>query len=345
MQQSRNMQALEWEDIDKTRFYPIGVLMKMSIRAMDYPAALIRTQLQVQRGNSLYNGTFDAFFKILRAEGVRGLYRGFMVNSFTVVSSQAHITTYMLVRKYVSQYTEDNTVKALVAGGLASLVAQSIHVPIDVVSQQLMMQGQGLHLSRFQLNTHTEAGKPRILFSQSRSIMSQIYAADGFRGFYRGYVASLFTYIPNSAVWWPLYQFYAEQLSKLAPSEFPHLILQGIAGPIAAATASTFTNPMDVVRARVQVEGRSSVVETFRQLITEEGFRGLTKGLSARIIASTPTAILMAVGYETLKKMTLLPKQDDSTQRTIDGSRQGPSSSRPRHASVPTNDRAEEKAW
>lgn len=44
-----------------------------------------------------------------------------------------------------------------------------------------------------------------------------------------------------------------EQLSKLAPSECPHLVLQAMAGPLAAATASTVTNPMDVVRARVQV--------------------------------------------------------------------------------------------
>ena len=40
----------------------------------------------------------------------------------------------------------------------------------------------------------------------------------------------------------------------MAPSDCPHLILQAMAGPLAAATASTVTNPMDVVRARVQVE-------------------------------------------------------------------------------------------
>lgn len=39
----------------------------------------------------------------------------------------------------------------------------------------------------------------------------------------------------------------------MAPSDCPHLILQAVAGPLAAATASTVTNPMDVVRARVQV--------------------------------------------------------------------------------------------
>lgn len=206
MQRKRNIQIIEWEDLDKRKFYSFGVFMTMAIRATVYPATLIRTRLQVQRGKSLYSGTFDAFFKILRAEGVRGLYRGFVVNTFTLISGQAYITTYELVRKYVSQYSENNTVKSLVAGGSASLVAQSITVPIDVVSQQLMMQGQGKHLTRFRLDTQTGN---KSVFGQTRNIMAQIFAVDGFSGFYRGYVASLLTYIPNSAVWWPFYHFYA----------------------------------------------------------------------------------------------------------------------------------------
>ncbi|XP_048828732.1 solute carrier family 25 member 44a [Brienomyrus brachyistius] len=314
MQQKRNIQIIEWEDLDKKKFYSFGVFMTMTIRATVYPATLIRTRLQVQKGKSLYNGTFDAFFKILRTEGVRGLYRGFMVNTFTLISGQAYITTYELVRKYVSSYSTNNTLKSLVAGGSASLVAQSITVPIDVVSQQLMMQGQGAHLTRFRVKPKMAmaARKDRVTFGQTRDIIVQIFAADGFRGFYRGYVASLLTYIPNSAVWWPFYHFYAEQLSKLAPSECPHLVLQAMAGPLAAATASTVTNPMDVVRARVQVEGRTSVIETFKQLLAEEGLLGMTKGLSARIISSTPTAIVMVVGYETLKKLSLRPELLDS---------------------------------
>ncbi|KAJ0001858.1 hypothetical protein NQD34_001654 [Periophthalmus magnuspinnatus] len=310
MQQKRNIQIIEWEDLDKRKFYSFGIFMTMTIRATVYPATLIRTRLQVQRGRSLYNGTLDAFVKILRTEGVRGLYRGFMVNTFTLISGQAYITTYQVVRKYVSLYSDNNTLKSLVAGGSASLVAQSITVPIDVVSQQLMMQGQREHLSRFKV--HTDTGGSKRVFGPTRNIMGQIFAADGLRGFYRGYVASLLTYIPNSAVWWPFYHFYAEQLSRLAPSDCPHLLLQAVAGPLAAATASTVTNPMDVVRARIQVEGRSSVMDTFKQLISEEGFWGLTKGLSARIISSAPTAIVMVVGYETLKKLSLRPELVDS---------------------------------
>lgn len=211
MQQKGAIQIIEWEDLDKRKFYSLGVFMTLTTRATVYPASLIRTRLQVQKGKALYSGTLDAFCKILRAEGVRGLYRGFLLNTFTLVSGQAYITTYELARKYVSQYSPSNTVKSVVAGGAASLVAQTITVPIDVVSQQLMMQGQGEHLTRFKAKPKMmlATSKRRLTFGQTRDITVQIFAADGFRGFYRGYVASLLTYIPNSALWWPFYHFYA----------------------------------------------------------------------------------------------------------------------------------------
>uniref|UniRef100_A0A8D0DVQ5 Solute carrier family 25 member 44 n=2 Tax=Salvator merianae TaxID=96440 RepID=A0A8D0DVQ5_SALMN len=310
MEDKRNIQIIEWEHLDKKKFYVFGVCMTMMIRVSVYPFTLIRTRLQVQKGKSLYNGTFDAFVKILRAEGAAGLYRGFLVNTFTLISGQCYVTTYELTRKYTSRYTNSNTIKSVVAGGSASLVAQSITVPIDVVSQHLMMQRKGETMGRFKVQAHE--GRRFPVFGQTRDIIAQIFKADGLRGFYRGYVASLLTYIPNSAVWWPFYHFYAEQLSSLTPKDCPHLLLQAISGPMAAATASTLTNPMDVIRARVQVEGKSSIILTFKQLLAEEGPWGLTKGLSARIISATPSTIVIVVGYETLKKLSLRPELVDS---------------------------------
>lgn len=211
MQQKGAIQIIEWEDLDKRKFYSLGVFMTLTTRVTVYPASVIRTRLQVQKGKSLYSGTFDAFCKILRTEGVRGLYRGFMVNTLTLIAGQSYITTYELVRKYVNQYSPSNTVKSVVAGGMASLVAQTITVPIDIVSQHLMMQGQGEHLTRFKAKPKVGLAttKHKLSFGQSRDITVQIFSADGFRGFYRGYVASLLTYIPNSALWWPFYHFYA----------------------------------------------------------------------------------------------------------------------------------------
>ncbi|XP_039623083.1 solute carrier family 25 member 44-like [Polypterus senegalus] len=310
---ARRVPIIEWEHLDKRRFYVLGVCMTMLIRVSVYPFTLIRTRLQVQRGTALYGGTFDAFVKILRQEGPAGLYRGFMVNSFTLVSGQCYVTTYELTRNYVSRYTGNNSIKSLVAGGSASLVAQSITVPFDIVSQHLMMQGQrGGCIGRFRVKLSEEAGSQKFHLGQTRDIVVQIFRADGFRGFYRGYLASLLTYIPNSAIWWPFYHFYTEHLSRLAPPDCPHLLLQAVSGPLAAATASTLTNPMDVVRARVQVEGKSSILRTLKQLLCEEGAWGLTKGLSARIISVIPTNMAVVVGYETLKKLSLRPELLDT---------------------------------
>ncbi|XP_059815459.1 solute carrier family 25 member 44-like isoform X1 [Hypanus sabinus] len=311
MENKRNIQIIEWEDLDKRKFYIFGVLMTMGIRLSIYPFTLIRTRLQVQKGKRLYTGTFDAFAKILQAEGISGLYRGFLVNTFTLISGQCYVTTYELTRKYVAQYNNSNVIKSVIAGGSASLVAQSITVPIDIISQHLMVQGQAM--GRFQLPDRGGAAPARRLFmGHTKDVMLQIFRLDGLRGFYRGYAASLMTYIPNSALWWPFYHLYAEQLSHVTPSVCPHLVVQAMAGPLAAATASTLTNPMDVIRARVQVEGRCSMIQTFKQLMAEEGGWGLTKGLSARILSSTPSAVCIVVGYETLKKLSLRPELVDS---------------------------------
>ncbi|XP_067837613.1 solute carrier family 25 member 44-like, partial [Heptranchias perlo] len=255
MDDRRKIQIIEWEDLDKRKFYVFGVCMTMMIRVSVYPFTLIRTRLQVQKGKSLYGGTFDAFVKILRTEGVAGFYRGFLVNTFTLISGQCYVTTYELTRKYVAQYNNRNVVKSVIAGGAASLVAQTITVPIDIVSQHLMVQGQGQSMGRFKLQSRVVVGtgKHQLVIGQTKEVVVQIFQLDGLRGFYRGYAASLMTYIPNSALWWPFYHLYAEQLSCVTPSVCPHLLVQAVAGPLAAATASTLTNPMDVIRARVQV--------------------------------------------------------------------------------------------
>uniref|UniRef100_S4RV58 Solute carrier family 25 member 44b n=1 Tax=Petromyzon marinus TaxID=7757 RepID=S4RV58_PETMA len=308
MQEKRNIRVIEWADLDKRKFYSLGVFMMLSVRATVYPFTLIRTRLQVQRGRSQYRGTADAFIKILQREGVLGLYRGFAVNALTLVSGQFYITTYELVRDQASRLGADNTLKSVAGGGVASLVAQSITVPIDVVSQHLMMQGQaGEGGGRFKVQDHPKRGlnAHAAQFGQARDIVRQIRQVDGMRGFYRGYLASLLTYIPSSAVWWPFYHLYAEQLSSMAPSNCPHLVLQAVAGPMASVTASVLTNPMDVIRTRLQVEGRSSILEALRQLWAQEGMWGFTKGLSARIASSAPTSMLVVLGYETLKRLSL----------------------------------------
>ncbi|CAG2067050.1 unnamed protein product, partial [Timema podura] len=83
-------------------------------------------------------------------------------------------------------------------------------------------------------------------------IMKQIYIQDGVHGFYRGYVASLCTYVPNSAMWWTFYHLYQDELYAIFPSWVSHLFIQCMAGTLGGFTTTLLTNPLDIVRARLQ---------------------------------------------------------------------------------------------
>ncbi|XP_068744884.1 solute carrier family 25 member 44-like [Montipora capricornis] len=287
---------IEWEEMDKRKFYFFGPTLFLGIRALLYPANLVKTRLQVQRKNALYKGSFDAFVKVVRFEGIRGLYKGFLVNCFGLLSGQCYITTLELVKMRTKNY--NLAVRGFVAGGIASIVGQTITVPVDVISQKLMVQGQG--------------GSSNKLKGAS-AIAREIVKSDGPLGLYRGYLISLMTYAPTSAIWWFTYGAYTGLVGSIVISGTPHLLVLATAGALAGFTTSTVTNPLDIMRTRLQVGGGKStyVIHMFRTLLQEEGPMGLTKGLSARMLSMVSSSVVVVLGYETVKRLSLKTSKID----------------------------------
>jgi solute carrier family 25, member 44 len=183
------------------------MLSSFSVRCALFPLTVIKTQLQVQFKNDVYKGLIDCGCKIYQSEGVRGLYRGFWVSSFQLISGVFYISTYEGVRHMLTQKGAGNKTKAIVAGGAASLVGQTIIVPFDVISQHIMVLGMNAHAHGQQINPlgiNTNAKKSELAVR----IAQEIFKRDGLTGFYRGYTASLLAYVPNSALWWGFYHFY-----------------------------------------------------------------------------------------------------------------------------------------
>lgn len=163
------IRTIEWDMMDKTKFFPLSMLSSFSVRCCLYPLTVIKTRLQVQRHNHVYNGKFtnklslkyrnikyllllgmiDAYKKIYKIEGISGLYRGFWISSIQIVSGVFYVSTYEGMRHILGQNSIigniDSRVKALIAGGAASLVGQTIVVPFDVLSQHLMVLGINNH--------------------------------------------------------------------------------------------------------------------------------------------------------------------------------------------------------
>ena len=137
------IKTVEWNMLDKSKFVPMSMASSFTVRCFLYPLTLIRTRLQVQRGNEVYKGTYDAGKKIFQNEGFKGLYRGFFVSAFQVVSGVCYVSTYEGVRHILdAQGIRDSKVKAFLGGSCASLVGQTIIVPFDVISQHLMLLGK-----------------------------------------------------------------------------------------------------------------------------------------------------------------------------------------------------------
>ncbi|KYB27322.1 solute carrier family 25 member 44 [Tribolium castaneum] len=299
------IKTIEWDMMDKTKFFPLSMLSSFTVRCALYPLTLIKTRLQVQKHNDIYTGMFDAYGKIYRYEGFSGLYRGFWVSSVQIISGVFYISVYEGVRHLLAQKNIDSRVRALIAGGSASIVGQTIIVPFDVLSQHLMMMGvqNGDKLAFNTLGIAIKPGTSKLALTLE--IAKEIFRRDGIGGFYRGYMASLAAYVPNSALWWGFYHFYQDELHAVMPSWVSHLFIQTVAGTLGGFTTTIITNPLDVIRARLQVQRIESMKCAFRDLWVEEGVRMFSKGLSARLIQSATFSFSIILGYETIKRVSV----------------------------------------
>lgn len=242
-------QMIEWHQLDKQKFLILAPSFFLVVRALVYPFNLIKTRLFMQERKSIYTGTINAFIKILQYEGVRGLYRGYLFNSFGLISGQVYIVTYELVRSRLHGYRTE--VKGLVAGGFATLMGQTVTVPVDVITQHRMMAGQ-VHQWTKKKGVVKDGSAPKL--PNAIDITRKILKYQGVRGLFKGYHISLLTYAPNSALWW---SFYSGGFHRAAQSGLldilPLPLVQATVGVTSAVMAAVLTNPMDVLRTRYQV--------------------------------------------------------------------------------------------
>lgn len=243
--------------------------------AATHPIDTVRANMQYERGfsNLRYRSTFTAFRSLLRD---RGLYRGF--GSVAVTTVPAHGLYFagfeMGTRWYQTMVRPGRDFEAHLFGGLIADVAGSlVWVPADVVKQRVQLSAD---------KSSWEAAK-------------RVLATEGPRGFYRGYWAALATYGPFVSIYFATY----ERLKSFFSSP-DSVIPQVICGSTAAVFASGITNPLDVVKTRVQVDSLPAL-QVFRTLIREEGVKALSKGMLARMSWIAPSCAIGIVCYEQAK--------------------------------------------
>jgi solute carrier family 25 protein 44 len=195
---------------------------------------------------------------------------------------------------------------SFVAGATASLAGQMIAVPVDVVSQRQMINQQG---------------------TSGMRIARSIVAKRGIFGLYQGLGASIITFVPSSAIWWSAYGAYQSliwsgvdgyrgvqhaSMHDAMRSEGEILAVQVAAGVVTGCTTSFLTNPLDVVKTRVQVDGDGGVTwrGTVRALYRREGVRGFFRGVGPRMASASLWGTTMVNAYELLKRSCRIVEEE-----------------------------------
>ncbi|GAU14008.1 hypothetical protein TSUD_168340 [Trifolium subterraneum] len=256
MAQSFGQTEINWDKLDKTKFYVVGAGLFTGVTVALYPVSVVKTRLQVGTKASIEKNAYSVAKGLLKTDGIPGLYKGFGTVITGAIPARVIFmsvleTTKVYAFKMLEPFGLSGTTQAALANGFAgmtsSLFAQSVFVPIDVVSQKLMVQGYSGHTK----------------YSGGLDVARKIIKADGIRGLYRGFGLSVVTYSPSSAVWWASYgssQRYIWRLldqggkyDEVAPSVPKIMLVQAAGGIIAGATASCITTPLDTIKTRLQV--------------------------------------------------------------------------------------------
>ncbi|KAL9272499.1 Solute carrier family 25 member 44-like protein [Drosera capensis] len=303
---------INWDKLDKSKFYVVGAGLFTGVTVALYPLSVVKTRIQVASKDVAEKNALSVFRGILRNDGVLGLYRGFGTVIIGAIPTRiifltALETTKVAAYKMVQPFGLSEATQAALANGIAgmigSLSAQAVFIPIDVVSQKLMVQGYSGHAS----------------YNGGLDVVRKIVNADGIRGLYRGFGLSIMTYSPSSAVWWASYgssqRLFWTLLNRgsenetVAPSQLKIASVQAAGGVVAGATASFITTPLDTIKTRLQVtkdQKTPSAVQVVKELVKNDGWLGFYRGLGPRFISTSAWGTSMILAYEYLKRLSAI---------------------------------------
>ncbi len=137
-----------------------------------------------------YTGSIDAFKKILRHEGIRGLYKGYFATifSFGPYSSIFFLSNEKIKELILTSTATPNTTKevsfsqSLLTSASAAAVASFLTTPLDLVKLRMQINDKQLNLGYFM------------------QMMKDIYTKEGVKGLFRGGGARVLYFTPSSAL-------------------------------------------------------------------------------------------------------------------------------------------------
>ncbi|KAF9921982.1 hypothetical protein FBU30_007939 [Linnemannia zychae] len=261
-----------------------------------------------------FHGTWDGVKKIARHEGASSLWRGLSPTlAMSIPATVIYFVGYDYLRDVLSKqaaalspglvfgqtfiYEYRDSLAPLLAGGFARTVAATVISPIELFRTRMQ-------------SVHTDTkGNAGLFRGVSQGIVAMV-RSEGVLSLWRGLAPTLWRDVPFSAIYWVGYENTKKRIVAW-DREKAHPVLNEFevafaSGALSGMIAATLTTPFDVAKTRRQVDllqpVHTKMFSLMKAIIAEEGYRGLWRGLTARIAKVAPSCAIMISSYEIGKK-------------------------------------------
>eukprot|EP00761_Pharyngomonas_kirbyi_P004220 gb/GECH01004224.1/.p1 GENE.gb/GECH01004224.1/~~gb/GECH01004224.1/.p1 ORF type:complete len:334 (+),score=73.48 gb/GECH01004224.1/:1-1002(+) len=312
---------LEEESMTTPQHMIAGGAAGLMEHAMVFPIDTIKTRMQVLSSGLSYSaGVVNTLSNILKKEGVSGLFNGLSAIACSAVPAHAlYFATYEAARSRLMMNHQDKKGQlhsahffaSMGAGVFATAAHDAISTPFDVAKQ------------RMQLGS--------VRYDSLMHCVRSVTAEHGLRAFWVSYPTTLLLNIPFTSAYFAAYETFKYILQPRTHDSvnpvfepWKHIV----AGSAAGATGAAISNPIDVVKTRLQTQEAvalpehlhpaaptnpsaeppkqpSVVYRGFRDaaasIVKTEGYHGFIRGIRARMVVYAPSAAISWTTYEGVK--------------------------------------------
>lgn len=242
-------------------------------KIFEYPFDTVKVRLQSQSlSKPQYKGAWDCLIKGLKLEGIRGLYKGVSTPIVAAAAENATLfLSYSMFDKQLNSSISNQTVRALVCGSLSGLAASFVLTPIELVKCQIQV----------------DASSPK---ARVWPVIRHNFEMYGLSGFWRGHLGTALREAGGSAAWFGTYYALRDDFGPL------------LAGAAAGIGYNLSLFPADSIKSRIQTraslgkENSMSFLQTGKQIIEQQGIKGLYRGSLVTCLRAGPSnAVIFGV--------------------------------------------------
>jgi len=238
------------------------------------------------------------FFRILREEGIAGLYAGLSSGLIGTVASQGvYYYWYALISSWLQSRKKGQKLSVfdnLLGSSIAGILNVLITLPIWTVNTRMQTQRK-----------QKKEGSSPARDTGILATFTQIIMESGVTGLWNGLGPSIIL-VAN-----PVIQYVVFERMKIAieTSRNAKLTVSDvfITATISKLIALTTLYPYLIAKSRLQVakDGTNTTLAAWKKIIREDGLLGLYKGMSSKAVQGVLTAIILFLAKEKLVFYTL----------------------------------------